>query len=165
MLPPLCNPTIIRVTKSIKTPKTHENKVGQTLCQSCIITLPNYNTKKTTTSKIEATTNNLIGEILNHSFTLGKSNKFFSCFLEFKFLSRWVSQKQTLHWKWAKISLNKKEKNSSLCKDLPFIFFFPFFLNCCGFQMVLLFCWNRNFPFSFSKDVLVQHLVAEIVVK
>lgn len=154
MLPPLCNPTIIRVTKSIKTPKTHENKVGQTLCQSCIITLPNYNTKKTTTSKIEATTNNLIGEILNHSFTLGKSNKFFSCFLEFKFLSRWVSQKQTLHWKWAKISLNKKEKNSSLCKDLPFIFFFPFFLNCCGFQMVLLFCWNRNFPFSFSKDVL-----------
>lgn len=32
MLPPLCNPTIIRVTKSIETPKTHENKVGQTLC-------------------------------------------------------------------------------------------------------------------------------------
>jgi hypothetical protein len=39
---------------------------------------------------------------IEHSFTTGKSNKFFFCFLEFNFLSGWVSPKQTLNWKWAK---------------------------------------------------------------
>ncbi len=114
---------------------------------------------------MEATTSNLIWEILNHSFTLGKSNNFFSCFLEFRFLSRWVSPKQTLNWKWAKISLNKTEKKIHCVRTYILSSSSPSWI-VVVFRLCFCFVGIQIFPFfSFSKDVLVQHLVAKIVVK